>query len=165
MSSPYWLIFLSLSLRGYESEFGCGDWSELKPWQLRGVREVVEFELELVNEICMYIHLFLCRLAMIVFFIIINLIFLIFYLKAEKKGGCKGSFLAICKRDKAYSNIILRNWIELRQNRYLSILRLSNLSPFGNLSHGGLFLVTSFSGIEGLWILRVQSLETLDSNT
>ena len=87
MSSPYWLIFLSLSLRGYESEFGCGDWSELKPWQLRGVREVVEFELELVNEICMYNRLFLCRLAMLVFFIIINLIFLIFYLKAEKKKG------------------------------------------------------------------------------
>ena len=89
MSSPYWLIFLSLSLRGYESEFGCGDWSELKPWQLRGVREVVEFELELVNEICMYIHLFLCRLAMIVFFIIINLIFLIFYLRPKKKGVAK----------------------------------------------------------------------------
>ena len=52
--------------------------------------------------------------------------------------------------------------IELRQDRYLSIRRLSNLSPFRDLSHGVFFSVTSFLGVERLWILRVQMLETLD---
>ena len=31
---------------------------------------------------------------------------------------------------------MLRNGMKLRQDRYLSLRRLSNLSPFGNLSHG-----------------------------
>ena len=30
----------------------------------------------------------------------------------------------------------LRNGMNFRQDRYLSLRRLSNLSPFGNLSHG-----------------------------
>ena len=35
----------------------------------------------------------------------------------------------------------LRNGMKLRQDRYLSLRRLSNLSPFGNLSHGVSFSV------------------------
>ena len=38
----------------------------------------------------------------------------------------------------------LRNGIELRQDRYLSMLRLSNQSPFYNRSHGVLFSVDRF---------------------
>ena len=54
----------------------------------------------------------------------------------------------------------LRNGREHRQERYLSMRRLSNLSPFGNLSHVVFFSVDLFSSLQGLWILRVQSLET-----
>ena len=39
----------------------------------------------------------------------------------------------------------LRNGIEIRQDRYLSMRRLSNLLPFGNLSHGVFFSVEFFS--------------------
>ena len=35
----------------------------------------------------------------------------------------------------------LRNVIELRQDQYMSMRKLSNLSPFGNLSHGVFFSV------------------------
>ena len=38
----------------------------------------------------------------------------------------------------------LRNEMKLRQDRYLSLRRLSNLSPFGNLSHGVSFLIDLF---------------------
>ena len=38
----------------------------------------------------------------------------------------------------------LRNGMKLRQDRYLSLRRLSNLSPFGNLSHGVSFSVDLF---------------------
>ena len=38
----------------------------------------------------------------------------------------------------------LRNGTKLRQDRYLSLRRLSNLSPFGNLSHGVSFSVDLF---------------------
>ena len=63
------------------------------------------------------------------------------YLKAKKRGACKGSFLAICEGDKSYSK---DPGIEPRQNWYLSMRRLSNLSPFGNLSHGVFFVVVIF---------------------
>ena len=59
----------------------------------------------------------------------------------------------------------LRNGIEIRQDRYLSMRRLSNLSPFGNLSHGVFFSVDLFFRRDGLWILRVQLLEIQDSIT
>ena len=40
-----------------------------------------------------------------------------------------------------------RNRVEIRQDRYFSKRGLSNLSPFGSLSHGVFFfLLTSFSG-------------------
>ena len=55
----------------------------------------------------------------------------------------------------------LDNGIELRQDRYLSMRRLSNLSSFENLSRGVIFRFTSISGVEGLWILRVYLLENL----
>ena len=38
----------------------------------------------------------------------------------------------------------LRNGIELRQDRYLNMRRLSNLLPLGNLSHGVFFSVDLF---------------------
>ena len=38
----------------------------------------------------------------------------------------------------------LRNGMKLREDRYLSLRRLSNLSPFGNLSHGVSFSVDLF---------------------
>ena len=38
----------------------------------------------------------------------------------------------------------LRNVIELRQDQYTSMRKLSNLSPFGNLSHGVFFSVDLF---------------------
>ena len=44
----------------------------------------------------------------------------------------------------------LRNGIEIRQDRYLSMRRLSNLSPFGNLSHGVFFSVDHFFRRDGL---------------
>ena len=59
----------------------------------------------------------------------------------------------------------LRNGIEIRQDRYLSLRRLSNLSPFGSLSHGVFFSVDLFFRRDGLWILRVQLLEIQDSIT
>ena len=52
------------------------------------------------------------------------------------------------KRDESYSKDpyfilrkTLRNVIELRQDQYMSMRKLSNLSPFGNLSHGVFFSV------------------------
>ena len=59
----------------------------------------------------------------------------------------------------------LRNGIEIRQDRYLSMRRLSNLSPFGSRSHGVFFSVDLFFRRDGLWILRVQLLEIQDSIT
>ena len=41
---------------------------------------------------------------------------------------------------------ILRNGIELRRDLYLSMRKLSNLSHFGNLSHGVFFSVEVFFG-------------------
>ena len=74
------------------------------------------------------------------------------------------------KRDKSFSKDpyflfrkTVRNGRELRQDLYLSKRKLSNLSPF--LSHDISFSVDIFSGVEGLWILRVQLMETLDSIT
>ena len=74
------------------------------------------------------------------------------------------------KSDKFYSNDpyfrcrkTLRNGIEIRQDRYLSKRGLSNLPPFGSLSHGVFFSVDLFFRREGLWILRVKLLEILDS--
>ena len=74
------------------------------------------------------------------------------------------------KRDKSFSKDpyfhcrkTLRNGRELCQDLYLSMRKLSNLSPF--LSHGISFSVDIFSSIEGLWILRVQLMESLDSIT
>ena len=56
------------------------------------------------------------------------------------------------KCDKSYSRDpyflcrkSLCNGIELHQDRYLSMRRLSNLSHFGNLSHGVFFSVELFS--------------------
>ena len=37
-----------------------------------------------------------------------------------------------------------RNGIELRQDLYRSMLKLSNLSPFGNLSHGVFYSIDLF---------------------
>ena len=44
----------------------------------------------------------------------------------------------------------LRNGIEIRQDRYLSLRRLSNLSAFGSLSHGVFFSVDLFFRRDGL---------------
>ena len=59
------------------------------------------------------------------------------------------------KRDKSFSKDsyfhcpkTLRNGRELCQDLYLSMRKLSNLSPF--LSHGISFSVDIFSGVEGL---------------
>ena len=41
-------------------------------------------------------------------------------------------------------NKTLRNGTDLRKDRYLWMLRLSNLSPLGNLSHGVFFSVDLF---------------------
>ena len=61
------------------------------------------------------------------------------------------------KRDKSYSTDpylpcrqILSDGIELHQDRYLSMHKLSTLSTFGNLPYGVFFWLTSFSGVEGL---------------
>ena len=61
------------------------------------------------------------------------------------------------KSDKFYSNDpyfrcrkTLRNGIEIRQDRYLSKRGLSNLPPFGSLSHGVFFSVDLFFRREGL---------------
>ena len=77
------------------------------------------------------------------------------------------------KRDKFYSKDhcflcrkTLRNGIKLRQDRYLSMRRLSNPSHLAIFPTAVFsFRLTSFSGVEGLWILRVQLLETLYSTT
>ena len=61
------------------------------------------------------------------------------------------------KSDKFYSNDpyfrcrkTLRNGIKIRQDRYLSKRGLSNLPPFGSLSHGVFFSVDLFFRREGL---------------
>ena len=76
------------------------------------------------------------------------------------------------KRDKSYSTDpylpcrqILSDGIELHQDRYLSMHRILNLLPFGNLSHSVYLLADLFSGVEGLRILWVWLLETLYSIT
>ena len=78
------------------------------------------------------------------------------------ENSTEGNVTNLTRKIPIFCHQTLCNRIELRQDRYLSMRRLSNLSPFHNLSHGVFFLVTSFLGVERLWILRVQFLETLD---
>ena len=52
-----------------------------------------------------------------------------------------------------------RNGKELGQDLYLNVRKLSNLSPFDNLLTVFSFRLTSLSGVEVLWILRVMLLK------
>ena len=62
----------------------------------------------------------------------------------------KGNVTNLTRKIAIFCHKTLCNRIELRQGRCLSMRRLSNLSPFRNLSHGVFFLVTSFLGVERL---------------
>ena len=48
------------------------------------------------------------------------------------------------KRDNGITLQTLRNGIELRHDLHLSMRKLTNLSPFGSLSHGVFFSVDPF---------------------
>lgn len=75
------------------------------------------------------------------------------------------------KRDKSYSTDpylpcrqILSDGIELHQDRYLSMRKLSTLSTFGNLPYGVFFSVDLFSRCRGpMNFMGAVALETLDS--
>ena len=66
------------------------------------------------------------------------------------ENSTKGNMTNLTRKIAIFCHKTLCNRIELRQGRCLSMRRLSNLSPFRNLSHGVLFLVTSFLGVERL---------------
>ena len=66
------------------------------------------------------------------------------------ENSTKGNVTNLTRKIAIFCHKTLCNRIELRQGRCLSMRRLSNLSPFRNLSHGVLFLVTSFLGVERL---------------
>ena len=52
--------------------------------------------------------------------------------------------------EKIHVFFVAKHYImELRQDRYLSMRRLSNLSSFENLSRSVIFRFTSISGVEG----------------
>ena len=59
-----------------------------------------------------------------------------FHLRKRDKSHLKDPYFLRLKT--------LRNGMNFRQDRYLSLRRLSNLSPFGNLSHGVSFSVDLF---------------------
>ena len=59
-----------------------------------------------------------------------------FHLRKRDKSHLKDPYFLCLKT--------LRNGMNFRQDRYLSLRRLSNLSPFGNLSHGVSFSVDLF---------------------
>ena len=66
------------------------------------------------------------------------------------ENSTKGNVTNLTRKIAIFCHKTLCNRIELRQGRCLSMRRLSNLSPFRNLSHGVFFLVTSFLGVERL---------------
>ena len=66
------------------------------------------------------------------------------------ENSTEGNVTNLTRKIPIFCHQTLCNRIKLRQDRYLSMRRLSNLSPFHNLSHGVFFLVTSFLGVERL---------------
>ena len=100
------------------------------------------------------------NLVLSIYFFIFYLFF--FYLQAPGRAqirltvqqifenSTEGNVTNLTRKIPIFCHKTLGNRIELRQDRYLSMRRLSTLSPFRNLSHGVFFLVTSFLGVERL---------------
>ena len=65
-----------------------------------------------------------------------------FHRRKRDKSSSKDPYF-LCRKT-------LRNGIELRHDLHLSMRKLTNLSPFGSLSHGVFFPVDPFLGVEGL---------------